>query len=345
MDQIGGDEQNPDDNLIISGAEALADQAEQLVDGNSGNEGVELGEEPALEPLSQEAEGAPEQAAGDSMSSEELSGADPQGEGSDLDPNLSVDELLGEAVLADAALEAHAAPLPDVPPSQLPTFQLHLRGFNEAQRPALKKLLEAHGLSLPEKNAGAPVVSQLTEFQAVLLLQGARALGIAADGSVALPSQTPSEDDIALGDLLSAPEAQTALVESAPSVALPKGEKDVLLCSPTQLPGLKLVESQGIVIAHRSIARRLFREEDMREKLEKELKSVPGRGATSLASSHLQQVLRDLMLDLRKSALGKGANSVLGVKIEAFPESSSTDPLLEQLRLVAFGTAALVEKT
>ena len=83
----------------------------------------------------------------------------------------------------------------------------------------------------------------------------------------------------------------------------------------------------------------------MREKLEKELKAVPGRGAPALASSHLQQVLRDLLLDLRKSALGKGANSVLGVKIEAFPESSSTDPLLEQLRLVAFGTAALVEKT
>jgi uncharacterized protein YbjQ (UPF0145 family) len=51
------------------------------------------------------------------------------------------------------------------------------------------------------------------------------------------------------------------------------------------------------------------------------------------------------MLDLRRFALAKGANSVLGVKIEAFPESNPTDLQLEQLRLVAFGTAAVVEKS
>jgi hypothetical protein len=36
---------------------------------------------------------------------------------------------------------------------------------------------------------------------------------------------------------------------------------------------------------------------------------------------------------------------VMGVRVEAFPESSNLDPSLEQMRLVAFGTAAVVEKS
>ena len=106
-----------------------------------------------------------------------------------------------------------------------------------------------------------------------------------------------------------------------------------------------VLETFGIVVAHRSIARRLFREEDLRDRLEKELRAVPNRPASSLAGSHLEIALRDLFFDLRKGALAKGANSVLGVRIEAFPESGLSDPELEQVRLVAFGTAAVVEKS
>lgn len=335
------DEQNPDEAQIISGAEALADQALAAHDGAEPGElslGLGTPDQQFLTPSPD-----PTMAGGEEGA---LLEGEPALDPSDptTDPNLSVDELLSEAVAADGAFEAPL--VPNLPAPSGPTFQLHLRGLSDELRPALKKLLEAQGLSLPEKSAGAPVVSQLSEYQAVLLLQGARALGCEASGNVMLPTAAPTEDDLALGDLLAVPEAAAgeALRESAPSVALPTHEKDVMLCSPVQMPGVKTVESFGIVIAHRSIARRLFREEDLKDKLERELKAVPGRGAAALASSHLQQLLRDLLLDLRKAALAKGANSVVGVKLEAFPESSTLDPQLEQLRLVAFGTAALVEK-
>lgn len=338
---VHGDEQNPDEEMIISGAEALADQAHAAHgDAEPGDLSIGLSGAPAsqefLTPTEESALVGAEGEAAPAEGGEAL--AEPG-----TDAGLSVDELLGEAVLAEAGLDTAALAAPPSP--QVPTFQLHLRGLTEAQRPALKKLLEAQGLQLPEKGAGTPVLSQLTEFQAVLALQAARALGLPADASVQLPDSVPSEDELALGDLSAVPEAGALAAESAPSVPLAKGEKDVMLCSPAQIPGIKVGESMGIVLAHRSIARRLFRDEDLREKLDRELRAVPGRNAAALPSSHLQQVLRDLLLELRKACLAKGGNAVLGVKLEAFPESSSHDPQLEQLRLVAFGTAAVVEKS
>jgi hypothetical protein len=257
---------------------------------------------------------------------------------------LSVDDLLSAATADDSS--SPEAALLEAPLPNQPTFQLRLGALTEEQKNAFRKALEAEAVSIPASAwSVGPVISQLTEFQAIHLLQAARSLGLTASGTVQGPNAGPSEEDLALGELSGVPEANLTVVEGAPSVALPKGEKDVMLCSPSQLPHAAVAETFGLVVAHRSIARRMFREDEMREKLEKELRTVPSRGPAPLASSHLQQLLRDLLLDLRKAALAKGANSVLGVKIEAFPESSSSDPLLEQLRLVAFGTAAVVEKT
>lgn len=280
----------------------------------------------------------------ESLSEEEASPSAPAAdEGSvaaDVEELLSA-EMIPEGL--DALPEATAVTaLP-----QLPTFQLRLRGLSDSTRAAMKKALAAQGAAVPEQAwaAGTPVVSQLSEYQLILLLQTARALGLSAEGSVDLPEQMPSEEDLALGDLSSVPDPALVAGESAPSVTLPKGEKEVMLFSPDQVPGGTVRESFGIVLAHRSIARRIFREEDLLAKLQKELRGVAGRAAAALPSSHLQIILRDLMLDLRKAALSKGANAVLGVKIESFPESGMGDPQLEQLRLVAFGTAAVVDKS
>ncbi len=374
---VSGDDELPaegsgeEEGQIISGAEALADQAgyaQSTVEPEAESQGFlnpemdqgSSGEAANVDPTDPELDVSSE-VSGDLSADPAALGEEPAalGDGPNdgpveftglasepelTDPDLSVDDLLSAAVLAEGLPAAEEAPGIDAPPG--PNFQLHLHQISETQKASLKKLLEAHGLSLPDSNAGAPVVSQLSEYQAVLLLQQAKGLGIRADVTVVLPDALPpSEDDLALGDLSLVPELDLPQVESAPSVNLPKGEKDVMLCTPTQMPGVNTVETLGIVIAHRSIARRLFREEDLREKLERELKSVPGKIATTLASSHLQQILRDLLLDLRKAALSKGGNAVLGVKMEAFPESTNTDPLLEQLRLVAFGTCAVVDKS
>jgi len=261
--------------------------------------------------------------------------------------DLSVDDLLSTALLEGASLqEPNLLDAASMAP-QAPSFTLRLSPLNVDQKAALRKILEAQSVSVSEKTwlLTTPVLSQLSEFQAVSLLQSIRALGAHAHCAVMQPEPIPSEDDMALGELSTIAEEALPEVESAPSVALAKGEKDVLLSSPSNLPNSHVLETFGLVIAHRSISRRMFREEEMREKLEKELRSLPNRLAGGLPSSHLQVLLRDLLLDLRKGALAKGANAVLGVKIEAFPESSTSDPLLEQLRLVAFGTAAVVEKT
>jgi len=262
------------------------------------------------------------------------------------DPNLSVDDMLAAAVAGELGLPtAEAGPAP-VTPAQ-PTFELRFPPLDEGAAQGLKKAAEALQITLtPETFAApAPVISRLGEYQAVALLQAARALGLEGRALVYLPEAGPSEEDLALGELLAVAEPESPVQkEAAPAVELPKGEKDVLLCTPDQLPGGMTRETFGIVITHRSIARRLFREEEVREKLEKELKTVPSKAATAIPSSLLQLLLRELFLDLRKAALAKGANAVLGVKLEAFPESSTSDPQLQQLRLVAFGTAAVVEK-
>ncbi len=279
----------------------------------------------------------------DELSASHLEGDFGAGLESQPEQELAVDDLLSEA-LAPAA-EADLFSSPDLP--KAPTFQLffHSAGNLDSNgRATIKKALETLGVADTKWASAVPVISQLTEYQLISLLQTARALGLQATAKLQPEQQMPSEEDLALGDLSIIPESEFPVLESAPSVTLPKGEKDVLLCTADQLTGGKVLETFGIIIAHRSIARRIFREEEMRKKLEKELHSVPGRSETTLPSSHLHLLLRDLLQDLRKNALAKGGNTVLGVKLEAFPESSTLDPQLEQLRLVAFGTAAVVEK-
>src|SRR5690606_6133291 len=87
---------------------------------------------------------------------------EPAADGTEADPNISMDELLGEAAAVEAA-QAAAYLGADLPPPQGPTFQLHLHGLTEEKRPVLRKLLEAQGLSMPERSGGPPVISQLSE--------------------------------------------------------------------------------------------------------------------------------------------------------------------------------------
>lgn len=263
----------------------------------------------------------------------------------DLDPNLNVDELLSGEMLPELG-ELLPEPAADLPLEAIPTFQLQFLSLTKEQIPEMKKALTAHGVEIQEKiwASATPVISQLNEYQAVSLLQVARALGALANATVQYPDLAPSEDELALGDLSAIPDPENIVLESAPSVVLPKGEKEVMLCTPDAITGANVLETMGIIIAHRSMARRLFREEEVKERLEKEIKLIPKLSATVQADSQLQVLMRELLLDLRKNALAKGANAVLGVKLEAFPEAANSDPQLEQLRLVAFGTAAVVEK-
>lgn len=260
----------------------------------------------------------------------------------DLDPNLSVDQMLSDAVFEEPAAFTDETLLP-LDAASTPSFQLRLDLEKPEQRDKLKALAQAHALTFTESPGSSPMISQLNEYQALAFRQAALAIGVAVRVNVIFPLPTLSEEEQALGDLASVAESSPIVAEGAPSVTLPANEKEVMLL-PDNAPGISIVESFGLVTAHRSIARRFFREEEAKEKLEKELQRMPGRNTRQLPSSRLEGLLKDLFLDLQKAALSRGGNAVLGIRLESFPETTNLDPSLEQLRLVAFGTAAVVEK-
>ena len=260
-----------------------------------------------------------------------------------LDNLGDVDEMLAAAVVADGALLDESL-LPSFG-AEHPSFQLRLEGTDAALKPKLKELATQFGIELTDSawNAAVPVLSKLTEYQAVAFQRAARALGATVKASVKFPLPQPSEEDLALGELAAVPDPAVLTSEGAPSVTLPGREKDVLLFTGDDLPGFVLQETRGPVTAHRSITRRLFREEEAAAKMKREIDRASGRSAAP-ADSHLQLLFREIFVELQKQALSRGANSVLALRVESFPETESLDASSQQLRLLVMGTAAVVEK-
>ncbi len=257
-----------------------------------------------------------------------------------LYPDVSVDELLGAALMPES-LEA-LTPSTDNAEAR-PSFQLRLPALVKEAKDKLQALASAHGLELSDStwSAATPILTQLTEFQAISFLRAARSQGFELKAEVIWPFQpSPTEEDLALGSLANTADPSTLQAEGAPSVAL--AEKDVLLLTVEEAAGYYVRQTFGIATAHRSIARHFFRQEELEEHSRRELQLLT-RTAT-LPGSRLSALFHELFLSLQKNALALGGNAVIGLRIEAFPETSNLDPSLEEMRLVAFGTAAVVEK-
>lgn len=258
-------------------------------------------------------------------------------------PAIAVDELLSAGVLeVPNNFDLGAIPSRAVEALGAPTYQLTVR-----PNPDSLEKCKSIGASLgfPEeiwKNS-FPIFSQLTEYQALAFRKLARESGIESEISIHFPPPSLTEEEEALGDLASIPDADLPITEGAPAVELAKSEKDVMvLVDP--LVGVSLRESFGLITAHRSIPRKLFREDEAREKIQKELKKIGSRSGSELPDSQLAIQLQALVRDLQKNALQRGANAVVGFQLQTFAETNHLDPGLDQLRLVAFGTAAVVEK-
>lgn len=244
-------------------------------------------------------------------------------------PILAVEEMLDAATMNDVLAEITPAV------GEVPSFQIHL-SLKKAQAEIFQKIAAEHGI-----DANAQIISHLTEYQAVRLAMDLRKHQIGFLAQLYRPESLNSEEDMALGSLLTVADPSSALNESAPEVILPKNEKGVLLFTGNEIPGFMLVQTLGIVTAHRSLARRFFRGEELQEQMNREMAKL---GNPSIPKSKLESLLREIFLDLQKNALSQGGNSVLATRIEAFPETNHLDPGLEQMRLVALGTAAVVEK-
>lgn len=329
------DEQNPDEaapqEFVIN--EADLGQLPQELLGNA-----ELPPMPEAGPIGvPDAGAAPTAALDPSAAPTEAMAGLPEG---DLpDPNENPDPALAVAEMLAAALPDADAILPDVSaaPEGAPGFRVVVNGGLDAKREALKAPLTALGLD-PSQSS----FSRLTEFQAVRLLLELRQQGLSAHVALQRPDAPLSEEDLALGELQHVVDPVVLTQDGAPAVTLPGHEKDVMLCSGEAPTGFFTLETHGIVSAHRSIARRFFREEELQEQMERELQRYPSKGI--LPKSSIDKLFRELFADLQKRALGVGANAVLSVRIDCFPETTHLDPGLEQMRLVALGTAAVVEK-
>lgn len=350
-----GDMQAPAD-LLGATNEALP-ESDALPGGDFGHLGSFGGEgdghiSEAVDPFAAPSDGANEALGADLAAATDAALAGELGElGGDLGADLGADLGNVDDMLAAALPEADFGggdldlALAGALSSDAPTFQVEIEVDDPALKNRLKELAAAQGIQLTAAawEYALPVISQLTEYQAVLFQKEARALGARVKASVKFPLPQPSEEDLALGDLAGIPEPANVESEGAPSVTLPKRESEVMLFTGELLPGFLVAETKGPVTAHRRIARRMFRQEEVLAKMQRELARASGRSAAP-ADSHLQLLFREIFVDVQKQALKLGANAVLSLRVESFAETAALDPASAELRLLVMGTAAVVEK-
>jgi uncharacterized protein YbjQ (UPF0145 family) len=219
-------------------------------------------------------------------------------------------------------------------------FQLELSKIPESLKAEWEKLIASLGLA--NANQDGPLLSRLNEYEVLLLLHQGRKLGLSVTPRMGQwTGNVLSEEDIALGDLSQVLEAKEVSI-GAPAVSLPAGEANLPLFTAAAPAYGEVRETKGLVTAHRSIARRLFREEELQQKLTQELSRL-GK-SQGLPASKIDQTIDDLVKDLRISALALGANAVVGLRLMGFSETDGLEEGNQQVRLVASGTAIVVEK-
>lgn len=244
------------------------------------------------------------------------------------DMDMDVDDLLAQAVVPEE-VEPQAEAASE--PTQKSHFNLLLESISAEQGKALQDLLKDLGL----KSESQRLLPKLSEYEAVRLAQFCAHKGILFELHYYSFGQEKTEEDLALGPLAGFSETPPLQGEGAPKVLLPEKETEVPFLE-AEPATVIVLEKKGIVTAHRSLARRFFREDEAALLLAKEMDQ-------SLPSSRFEQLFRQMRQELQKRCLQMGGNAILGIRLEAFPETRAFDSQADELRLVAFGTAAVVE--
>lgn len=194
---------------------------------------------------------------------------------------------------------------------------------------------------------GAYRISRISEFYAnALALQLHKAglefhLGIPhAEGE----PEPNGSDLIGVGSL----DAEKSSSQGAFAVAMPEKPGEILLSTVETVPGYAAALNKGIVTAHGSVARAFFREEEKLERLQHKVSALaPGSKPErlKLPRAEMDKIFQSLLERLQREAFRRGANGVIGIQISGFSESASFDPEADQIRLIATGTAVLLEPT
>jgi len=273
------------------------------------------------------------------------------------DPTQAVDGMLDAALRQDKDLlssEELATTPENLTYSSneiFPIFSIIVPYIDENIRPHLLKSFElcSFGCDLEDLknqvNLGCIHLSKLSEYQAAALAQELRRYSIKIEAHRHWDHENRN-DKSAENPLTEEEESSLLLTEGAPSVVLPAASHDVLLVTLPELPNYKMHQTMGLVYAHKSLARKFFRNQESQELLKKELKKINKENAFNaiLPQSAVEKTFRALFSELRKAALTLGGNAVVDIRIECFSENSSLDPDMEQMRMVLSGTASLLEK-
>lgn len=265
------------------------------------------------------------------------------------DVNAMIDSALPESVVtAEPAAPANET---DREPGGANFFELTLRGLGDSHTrdAALAIMKKFGGAALPSDfearatDLGAYRLTRISEFHAYALAAQLYRAGV--EFQIGMP-QFGSED--------SAPElvpeiATSPAIESSGAVAvpLPTNPGEILLATLGEVPGYRAAQSKGIVTAHGAIARAFFREEEREERLKNKIQALqPGAGPVmrgQLPRAEVDKVFQGLLERLQREAFRRGANGVIGVQVSGFSESTSFNPDADQIRLIASGTAVLLE--
>lgn len=268
------------------------------------------------------------------------------------DVQQMIDSALPEEPIAAAPLSlAPELEHPDQTACQV--YSVTLRGIeNPADQRRVQTVLDRLAI-LPEGSPAAGAAhsgvqrwSRLSEFQAYVLMANLFPLGF----DVRLGQ---SEDSPAAA-FAPPPEALTNVAAPEPEmggalpVALPTKEGEVFLSTTESIAGHHAQVSKGIVTAHGVIHRLFFREGEldirMRQKLQ-ELGPQPSGQAPrrQLPRAEMDKIFANLLQKLQREAFRRGANGVVGIRIAGFTEAAALDPDADQIRLIATGTAVLLQ--
>ena len=230
-------------------------------------------------------------------------------------------------------------------------FQVKVSGLgnsdaNQRFSALLKRLPHHPAFSVEEghwQNRGVFRATRMNETAAYSLVREVYRAGLDFHLSIADFDAAPDE----LADLGPTLEPDTAKSIGAKAVEIPTSPEEILLSTTAVVAGYRSAKPKGVVTAHGSIPKILFREDEKNQRLSSQIEGMARKDSDSptprkLPRAEIDKVMAKLLERLQKEAYRRGANGVTGIQIQAFPESNSIEPEADQIRVIASGTAVLL---
>jgi uncharacterized protein YbjQ (UPF0145 family) len=270
------------------------------------------------------------------------------------EPEASTEEV--QNIIENALPLEQEAPPATTTTEAHPThiFQIKISGLDKPEFAArfdslLKRLPPHPAFSIEEgrwQSRGAFRATRMNETSAYMLAREAYRSGLNFQLSITDFARASDDELSELGSGLNS-EPETAKSSGAQAVEIPSSADEILLSTTPTVAGYRAAKPKGIVTAHGSIPKILYREEEKNPRLHSQIEIMGRKPSDSplprkLPRAEIDKVMAQLLDRLQQEAYRRGANGVLSVQIQAFPESNSLEPGADQIRIIASGTAVLL---